>query len=47
MFNTAIHKKSLRIKPENLTKIYQNINNDVKLFNISEDGINITLLNKK
>ena len=47
MFNPAIHTKSLRIKPENLTKIYQNINNDVKLFNISEDGINITRLNKK
>ena len=47
MFNPAMHTKSIRVKPEDLKEIYVNIKNNVKLFNISEHGIDIKPLDDK
>ena len=46
MFNPALHVKSIRIKPEDLKKIYSHFENSVKLFEIKEDEITIEDMKK-
>lgn len=46
MFNPAINTKSIRIKTEDLKKIYAAIKNPVKFFTITEDGIELEELVK-
>ena len=46
MFNPAINTKSIRIKTEDLKKIYMTIKNPVKFFTITEDGIELEELGK-
>jgi Ala-tRNA(Pro) deacylase len=46
MFNPAVNTKSIRIKTDDLKKIYQTIKNPVKLFTITEDGIELEEITK-
>jgi len=41
MFNPALHTRSIRINPEDLKKVYRTINNEVKLFTILDQGIEV------
>lgn len=47
MFNPAVHTKSLRIKSEDLLKVFEVIPNPVKLFEITEEGIFFEELKKR
>jgi hypothetical protein len=46
MFNPAVNTKSIRIKTDDLKKIYQTIKNPVKFFTITEDGIELEEITK-
>ena len=41
MFNPAFNTKSIRVKTEDLKRIYEIIKNPVKLFTITEDSIEL------
>lgn len=47
MFNPALHTKSIRIKPEELKKIYSKIENSVKIFEIAEEESSFEEIRKK
>lgn len=46
MFNPALNTKSIRVKTGDLRKIYETIKNPVKLFTITEEGIELEEISK-
>jgi hypothetical protein len=41
MFNPAISTKTIRVKTSDLMKIYESMENSVKLFNVSEEEFSV------
>lgn len=46
MFNPGLHTKSLRIKPDDIIKIYQILPNPTKWFILSDDGVDFEEIEK-
>lgn len=41
MFNPGIHTKSIRVKPDDMLKVYRAVGNPVKLFDVTDNGLSV------